>query len=324
MRKTAAVIFILIMCLVFSACGAEPVLEQTAGQKTAPAVSPALAAQDTAEFAYSSEVYTDPATYTGKTYAGIFKVASGEKEIDGSPAYLANRLKFTGGTDDAYTALSFKEGSVPDLPAGGMVYVRGTIKGKKTVDIALNRKADVLVIEAGYIERDAANARVVSENKEYDFQEGSYKALSGSLSIDITRMFFTRNNMVVCVKTADSTLKDAKTFHFDVIAHQGGIFAWNFDSKFWMDPSSDANYDYMLFPALDYSKDLSLEFVAFDGAYTMLGKPFSINIRLSEEALKPSESATPTEAATPTESETPTEPIEPTETVSPTQTVKAS
>lgn len=315
MRKAAALIIAIIMCAVLAGCGgADTVFEQPSGDSSSfvpPEYTPVSPAGDAIPFTRAGDVNANPEAYKEKAYYNLFQIIYTGRAYNGIAACYAKSLSNIGATDDTYTALCFPSGILRPLSSGDIVYARGIIKGEGNIDIDSTKKAKALIMYVSNIEYNAANANILTDSARYVFSGGKYKAVSGHMSIEITEMFFSGNNTVIGTNSADGSLTEDKIYHFNIIVHQDGFFAWKYDCKFRMDPSSLNNYDNTLFPPIMSDKDLYIEFAPFDDIGTPLYDPLYISLTLSEEAKEPSQTSAPPITKAPSQTVSPTEDVTP-------------
>jgi len=283
MIKTAALTVCLIICLALSGCGepgpsAQPSLDAASPSGTAPVYTPEAPAPDAIPFTRAKDIYADPQAFRGKAYSNLFQITGAGKTYGEMPACYAKSVSFLGALDPVYTVLCFPGGMVRALSADDIVYARGVIKGTDTIALDSDTSADALILDISYMEYNAAKAGIVSGNARYEFKEGECKGSSGALSVEITEMFFSADDTVVCVETADSSLTESKTYYFNIIAHQDGYFAWNYRCQFRIDPGSVSNFDYVLFPSLNSEKGMTIEFAPYNRDGEVLYDPVVISV----------------------------------------------
>lgn len=351
LKKAAAFILISIMCIALAACGASPTAKIQPTDTPVPPPVKTAPVGEVVSFAHGNDVYAYPEKYTGKKFAALFQIVSSLQPFEDKSVYYAKRLIYTGAPDTAYTILTWK-GEIPTLSAPDIFYIWGTVKERKTITI--NKKPiDALLIEADGYEKDAAKADIPSDSLQYTFDDGKCAAdietVSGTgsdavkrtFTLNINRLIFSRSDLTICTKTEDTSLDSSKYYHFDIILHQNGYFAWCYNNRFWMGLGSVDNYDYTPFPALDCKKDITAEFAPFDSTGKLICEPFVIGIKISglkpadDNETEPTETATPSETTVPTDSaaagdteatgdtETPTDNVTPTGTVTPTEAATA-
>lgn len=291
MRKAAlALAAVITLCVSLAACSepgaSAPPSDDAEGSPSASASAPPavqilkVPAEGALNFAYAAEIFASPDSFAGREYSGAFRI-TGSQVIDGT-MYYAKALIYDGGAEKN-ALLDFGSGALPVLTQKDIVFARGVIRGKGKFTYN-NSKIEALWLTVTGIEKDASKEGIAAQNKQYSFGAGEYRAANGALTAEITQLNFTGSNMVICFNTNDSSLESAKTYYFDIILHQEGYFAWNFNCGFLIDPLGSANYDTVLLPALQSDKDITVELVPFAGNGVLLYEPMVIDIKLSARA----------------------------------------
>jgi hypothetical protein len=292
MKKTIPVVIAIAFCLLLAACGkagtadaekspAAPASTESDARQNGQSARPS--GEKTYNFAHAPEIYANPDAYRGKVYASLFQIIGGKQQFEKKSVYYAAGY-VNGDTVKTYTLFSFK-GSVPNLADGDIIYASGTIEGKGAFLDEAGKSTDVLLLNVESIEYDAKKAGIKSVAKEYQFKSGTYKVKSGSLSLELVYLKFTKDELTMGTKTVDSSLKEKKLYLFDIVLHQNGIFAWYRNCNFQMEPNNMESFETIPFPPLDSAKDITMEFVPYSEGRKLLYEPLSIDAKPNKLAV---------------------------------------
>jgi len=232
-------------------------------------------------FADAKEVFANPDAYKEMEYASPFLLASEPQAISDSITVYYAEGYCNGSKSPCYTVLEFSSTSAPDLKAGSSVYIRGIIQGKGTLYDDTGNSVDMLWLSVTEYETDASAAALPASQQEFRFDDGKYRAVQDTLSIEIIGLTFNDDGLMLSTKTIDTSAQGFTTYYFDIIIHQDGLFAWYPGCNFWIDVGV-TGYDNILFPPLDDKKDMTIEFVPFSENGELLYRPLVIDIPLSQ------------------------------------------
>ncbi len=305
MKKAIVILLIVVLCFPFASCRdpaavwdkipqnsqASSVTQPPPSASQKPAVTKGPAATERVapavqsgpasySLAHYREVYANPDAYKGKTYESLFQVVSGKQQVEGASVYYANG--FTGNSGiNATTILHFKSMEAPELSANEVVYARGTVEGKGFLSDGKGNSIDAMWLDVTSIEYDISKANITAQTKEFTFAEGEVVAKNDTLSIEITSLNFTKDNLMLNAKTADTSVKTMETYLFQIIIHQNGYFAWYPGCDIYIQPNGSMAYDSVPFPVMDGTKDITINFVPFGEDGGLLYEPLTVAVKLS-------------------------------------------
>lgn len=279
MKKAAAIILIFVICISFGACVKYSPGITVSSQASAAETPNLTAASSKLSFAHATDVFSDPDKYKGVTYESPFKITGGEQQLEGKSVYLAAGYIMSNSIK-AYAVFDFDDTPIPELSAGDIVYAKGVIEGKGFVSDGEGNSVDVLWLGVNDIERYVDKAGIKSPDKDYTFKDGEYKASSGALSIEVIGLKFAQDSLTLMTKTGDTSAKSKATYYVDIVAHQNGYFSLYSGCDFWIAPNGTAGYDSIPLPAMDSSKDISIDFVPFSEDGKLLYEPLTIDFKL--------------------------------------------
>ena len=280
MRKVILIIVVVLIILLLAACG-----NNGSFSAKEQSYEPNTEMENVSSYRLSqaSEIYGNPDAFKGKEYSSLFMIISEKQQYEDKDIYYANGY-INESSIEAYTVLSFENGTSPDLAPDDIIYASGIIDGKASLFDDAGNSVDMLWISVGSVEIDAGDANISTNNKKFMFEEGKYIAQNNTLAIEVTSLEFSQDNTILFTKTGDDSVKIRTTYYFDIIIHQDGYFAWYHDCNFWIEPNGEVGYDTIPFPIMDSAKDLAIEFVPYSQNGKLIYEPLTLDIELSKES----------------------------------------